>query len=511
MGLNEDSEQERAVASVHGICKAFPGVKALGDVSLDVLSGEVHALVGENGAGKSTLMMILSGVIQPDEGGICIDGRDVRIRDSAEAKRLGIGTVFQELSLVPGLSVAENILAHHLPTRCGIIDRRLLKARARAALARVGIDIDPDRRLGSLSIANRQLVEIAKALAQSTRLLVLDEPTSSLTFAETQRLVSLVKGLRTEGIGILFISHKMSEVFAVADRISVMREGRMVATLEAAGTSPDEVVSLMAGRAIADARIRQSGCHEGEALRTERLTLRPRFSDVSMSLQYGEVVGLAGLKGAGRSELAQALFGLDSIDSGTYLLDGREVSFRSPYDAMSAGIGYVPEDRKEEGLFLGLSVWENIAASSLGQFTSRGVLQRKWVRGVSETFRDSLAIRTPSLDQMVQNLSGGNQQKVLLAKWLACNPRVLIIDEPTRGVDVGSRADLHNLIRELADGGTAVMVISSDTSEIIALSDRVYVMADGRMAGELSGAGITEEAIMRLATEVRFGAGKAVA
>lgn len=511
MVLPPKADREDVVVEVQGIGKSYPGVRALTDVSLDVRPGEVHALVGENGAGKSTLMMILSGVTQPDAGRIFINGLEVRLRDSVEAKRLGIGTVFQELSLVPGLSVAENILAHHLPTRYGVIDRKLLRSRARQALERVGICPDPSQRVGSLSIANRQLVEIAKALAQSTRLLVLDEPTSSLTIAETERLVDLVKGLRSDGLGILFISHKMSEVFAVADRISVMREGRMVATLRTQDTNADEVVSLMAGRAIAGARTRQGGLRDREAIRMNGVTRRPRFADVSIALRYGEVVGLAGLKGAGRSELARALFGLDAIDSGTIIQDGVEVSFRSPSDAMSAGIGYVPEDRKEEGLFLGLTVWENIAASSLARFTARGVMRRRWIRTASEAFRQSLAIRTPSLDQMVQNLSGGNQQKVLLAKWLVCNPKVLIIDEPTRGVDVGTRADLHNLIRELADGGTAVLLISSDTPEVIALSDRVYVMADGRIAGELSGPDITEEAIMRLATEVRFGAGRAVA
>jgi ribose transport system ATP-binding protein len=491
--------------SVRGLSKTYPGVKALSDVSLDVMPGEVHAVIGENGAGKSTLMMVLAGVLKSDSGAIRIDGRPVRIPDAAAARRLGIGTVFQELSLVPVLSVAENIFATRLPTRWGIVDRRRLAADARMTLGRLSLDIDPARRVGDLAIANRQLVEIARALSQSTRLLILDEPTSSLTTAEADRLVELVRSLRSGPMGTLFISHKMSEVFRVADRITVMREGRIVATRPLNAITPDEAVSLMAGRSVATAVGRSHPAGRVEALRLERVSCRPLVHDVSLSLCYGEIVGLAGLKGAGRSELAQAVFGLTRMDRGTLLLEGRPVRFSCARQAIRAGIGYLPEDRKEEGLFGGLSVWENMVAVGLHRFVRYGVIRRATARREAAGYQERLTLRTPDVDQVVRNLSGGNQQKVLLAKWLICGPRILIVDEPTRGVDVGARADIHNLIRELAERGTALLLISSDMTEILSLADRIQVMADGRIAGELARDEASEQAIMRLATRVRSG------
>lgn len=492
------------VVSVHGISKRYPGVRALGNVSLDVCPGEVHALVGENGAGKSTLMLILSGVEQADEGEIRIDGRRTAIPEACTAKALGIGTVFQELSLVSGLSIAENIFAHRLPARWGVVDRRELEAGATDALGRLGVHLDPSDLVRSHSIATRQLVEIAKALAESTKLLILDEPTSSLTLNETDRLLDMVRSLRSEGLAILFISHKMSEVFRIADRITVLREGKIVAAMRTEDTNPDEIVGLMAGRTIASASERKHVPGRREMLRLESVSSPPDFENVSLAVSSGEIVGLAGLKGAGRSELARAVFGLSRIKSGRVLVAGRPVRFTSPCEAVRAGIGYLPEDRKEEGLFLGLSVWENVAASALHTFTKQGVLDRSSAREAASAYRSSLSIRTPGVDQVVQKLSGGNQQKVLLAKWLLCDPKVFIVDEPTRGVDVGTRADIHNLLRALADRGTAVIVISSDMPEIVALSDRLYVMADGRIAGRLDGEEISEEAIMRLATQSRL-------
>ncbi len=373
-------------------------------------------------------------------------------------------------------------------------------------MGRLAVHIDPRDLVRGHSMATRQLVEIAKALTDSTKLLILDEPTSSLTLTETNRLLDTVRSLRSEGLATLFISHKMSEVFAVADRITVMREGRIIATVQTDDANPDEVIRLMAGRAIATAGGRKHVAGRHEMLRLESVSSPPDFEDVSLAVSSGEIVGLAGLKGAGRSELARAVFGLSRIKSGRVLVTtGHPAQFASPCEAVQAGIGYLPEDRKEEGLFLGLSVWENVVAPALHVFTKGGLLNSSSAREAAEAYRDSLSIRTPGVDQVVKNLSGGNQQKVLLAKWLLCDPKVLIVDEPTRGVDVGTRADIHNLLRELADRGTAVIVISSEISEIVALSDRLYVMSDGRIAGELADKQLSEEAIMKLATLSRFG------
>ncbi len=487
---------------VEGIYKRFSGVLALSNVGLSVAPGEVHAVVGENGAGKSTLMMILSGIRRPDAGCVRIDGAPTVIRDAAHAHSLGIGTVFQELSLMPSLSVVENILPNRLPTRLGFVRKREAQERVLSLLGRLGIELDPWAAVDTLPIASRQLVEVAKALSQAGRILILDEPTSSLTPVESDRLFSVVRGFAEAGGSVLYVSHKLSEVFAISDMITVLRDGCKVGSTRAADATPEQIVSMMVGRAVKGFQ-RQAGGPAGQVVLSVRgVSSGKRVRDVSFDVRKGEIVGLAGVQGAGRSETARVIFGLDRADSGTIEVEGRSVRPRSPHDAMASGIAYVPEDRKEDGLFLQMSIWQNMIAARLPEVARHGMLNDSLARAKANVYKEKMRIRAEHLDVPVDSLSGGNQQKVLISKWLVAGARVLIVDEPTRGVDVGARAEIHDLLQSFAGEGAGVVVISSDLPELLAICDRICVMREGALVRELSAAEASEEKIVACATGV---------
>jgi ABC-type sugar transport system ATPase subunit len=495
--------------AVRGVHKRFPGVHALRGVSLDVRRGEVHALVGENGAGKSTLMHILAGVLQPDEGAIDFDGQTgVVIANEHAAQRLGIAIVFQERSLFNPLSAAENIFAARQPVnRLGKVDWRKLHAATRELLARVGLAIEPDTPVSELSPAQQQMVEIAKALSLHARLIIFDEPTAALTDTETRALFGVMAQLKQQGVGVIYISHRLEEIFQVADRVTVLKDGEGQGTLPVRETNPDDLVRRMVGRELSLHKRHGRAVAESQPVMLEARGLtdadelagtRPFLRDVSFKVRAGEVVVLAGLAGAGRTELALTLFGARPRGAGEVLVEGRRVDIHSPTDAIAAGLGYAPEDRKEAGLFLDMTLARNVIAARLDAFGSWWFDERRQT-SVADDFRAKLRIASHGADQIVQTLSGGNQQKVVLARWLLVNPKVLIVDEPTRGIDVGAKTEVHGLLRELARQGTAVIAISSDLPEVLAVADRIIVMREGRVMGELSGAEATEEKVMRLA------------
>jgi ABC-type sugar transport system ATPase subunit len=487
-------------AQVH---KRFGGVHALRGANIDVAAGEVHALVGENGAGKSTLINILAGAIRRDSGVVSFDGSDADFRSPAESQRRGIAVIHQELATLPSLTVAENIFMGRLPSRGGLVDWRAMRERARALLATVGLDVDPMEQVSSLATSQQQLVEIAKALSMGARLLIMDEPTASLTEHETQQLLALVRRLRADGVAIIYVSHRFAEVFAIADRITVMRDGATIQTLLRATTSPAQVVALMVGREIAPAsRSAPStgGLWTAPVLELRNVSRAGAIEEVSFTVRRGEIVGMAGLIGAGRSETARIVFGADRHDGGDVLLDGHVVRFRSPGDAIAIGVAMVAEDRKALSLFMDKPVGWNISMARLPALSEYGFVRGVRERSLAEGFVERLRVRTPSLATPVRELSGGNQQKTVLARWLATEPRLLILDEPTHGVDVGAKSEIHALIRGLAAQGIAILLISSELPEILALSDRIVVMREGRVAATLARDDADERTIMMHAT-----------
>ncbi len=484
---------------VRGVSKSYPGVRALDDVSLEVAAGEVHALLGENGAGKSTLGKILAGVVARDAGEILLDGQTLGQLDEAAAAALGIGIVHQEGSLVPQLSVAENVFAGRQPTRwLGQVDRAAMNRRTIALMGELGLPLDPRIRVGQLSAAQAQVVEIAKALSRELRLLILDEPTAALTLTETERLFAVIRRLAASGVAVVYVSHRLAEIFRISQRVTVLKDGRLSGTRDTAATTEDELIRLMVGRAVHLGRA--AGAVAGDIVLRAEAVSAPGVRHADLQVRRGEIVCLAGLIGSGRSELCEAIFGAAALTGGRLSMKGRPFLPHGPWDAMAAGIGMVPEDRKQGGLFLSMDVATNIAAAVLGQVSPGGVVSRARTDALAERFVRELRIATPGLHQTLEHLSGGNQQKVLLAKWLALRPDLLIVDEPTRGVDVGARAEIYRLLRELAARGMALLVVSSDLPEVLALADRIVVMADGRTVGELAGVEADEEAVLRLAT-----------
>ncbi|WP_327128189.1 MULTISPECIES: sugar ABC transporter ATP-binding protein [unclassified Streptomyces] len=483
---------------IEGIRKTFPGVVALDSVDFDLRRGEVHVLLGENGAGKSTLIKMLSGAYRPDSGRILVDGNEVRVHGAQDAERLGIATIYQEFNLVPELTVAENIFLGRQPRRFGMIDRKKMEADAEELLRRVGVNVSPKVKVRELGIARLQMVEIAKALSLEARVLIMDEPTAVLTSEEVEKLFRIVRQLRADGVGIVFITHHLEEIAALGDRVTVLRDGRSIDQVPAS-TPENELVRLMVGRSIEQQYPRERP-ETGEALLSVRgLTRGGVFHDISFDVHAGEVVGLAGLVGAGRTEVVRAVFGADHYDAGSVEVRGERLGKGDVNAAMGAGIGLVPEDRKGQGLVLDASVQENLGLVTLRSASRGGLVDLKGQRVAAERIAAELGVRMAGLGQHVRTLSGGNQQKVVIGKWLLADTKVLILDEPTRGIDVGAKVEIYQLINQLTASGHAVLMISSDLPEVLGMSDRVLVMAQGRIAGELPAHEATQDAVMALA------------
>ncbi|GAA1884382.1 sugar ABC transporter ATP-binding protein [Asanoa iriomotensis] len=493
----DSTEPPEALLAMRGVGKSFYGVPVLSDVDVDLKPGEVHAVVGENGAGKSTLMKIASGVYQPDAGTLHVDGQPVALHNPRAAQAAGIGIIHQEFNLLPERTVAENVFLGREPMRRGLVDRRTMRARTKELLASVGAEsVQPTDRVRQLGIAQQQVVEIVKALSLDARILIMDEPTAALADHEVELLYALVRRLQARGIGILYVSHRLAEVFDLSDRITVLKDGRRVTTLDTRDATPEALVRHMVGRELATYYPPKAGAG-GTALVTLTGAGNARVRPLDLELRAGEVLGVGGLQGSGRSALARALFGVEPFTTGRMVLDGKPVRPRSPRQAVRNGIAYVTEDRKADGLALSQSVLDNALLAS------RAVRPR-WFGGGARTtgvraLLDAVEVHAAGPDQEVRYLSGGNQQKVVLARWLAMAPRVLLFDEPTRGIDVGAKAAIHELIRDLAGKGAAVLMISSELPELLGMSDRIVVMRDGTLAGELPGSA-SEEAVLSLAT-----------
>ena len=503
----EDSQ----VLLMRGIKKSFPGVQALDGVDLEVRSGEVMALVGENGAGKSTLIKILSGAYKADEGEIFIKGQLVKTVDPKHARDLGVSVIYQELNLAEQVSVAENIFAgREIVNRFGLIDYSRMYKSAHKWLDALHIkNVDPRDEVRRLSIARKQMVEIAKALSLDSSIIVMDEPTSSLPTAttnpnevnEVQILLSTIKKLRDRGKAVIYISHRMEEIFRISDRITVMRDGKLIGVRKTSETNPKEIISMMVGRNLEDLYGKPGERTIGNTvLEVRNLNQGKRLKNIGLHVRSGEILGVAGLVGAGRTEMAKAVFGADPRDSGEILIDNKPVDIRTPQDAIQAGLGYLPEERKLQGLFLRMAICTNVSAANISRISQNGFIQDQMERDLAQLYVKQLKIRTPSIDQFVRNLSGGNQQKVIIAKWLAVQPKVLIVDEPTRGVDVGAKMEIYSLLRKMASQGVAVVMISSELPEVLGMSDRVMVIREGHFAGELDRADATEEKIIAMAT-----------
>ncbi len=485
---------------MHGIRKEFPGVVALDGVDLEVQRGEVHVLLGENGAGKSTLMKILSGALRKDAGEIALDGRVLEILSPRHAQQLGVGIIYQELTLVPQLGAAANVFLGREPSRrFGWLDRRRADAEAARLLLGLGVRIDPGVPVRELGIAQQQMVEVAKALSSDARLLIMDEPTSALTSSEIEQLFATIGRLTASGVAVIYISHRMDEVKRIGQRVTVMRDGRRIATHPVADVTIDELVRLMANRELKEHFPKRRAPLGEEALRVTGITRGRALRGVSLQVRRGEVVGLAGLLGAGRTELARAILGADSIDAGEVVIKGQVVRGSGPGATVARGIGLVPEDRKTQGLVLSLSVRANLALPSQKRISPWGVVDEGAEARLAEQSVAELRIKTPGTAQRVGLLSGGNQQKVVLGKWLAAGVDVLILDEPTRGIDVGSKVEIYELMNKLTEAGVAILMISSELPEILGMSDRILVMHQGRIVAELETPGATQEQVLQAA------------
>ena len=488
-----------AAVRFENITKRFPGVQALDDVSLEIARGSCHALCGENGAGKSTLGKILAGIYEPDGGRLFVDGREVAFTGPRDALAAGVGMVHQELAFCANLSIAENLCLAALPSERGFVERSELSKRANVMLAEIGAELDVSRPLGELTTAQQQIVQIASAVGSGARVVVFDEPTSSLSQVDAERLYELIDRLKQRGVTCIYVSHRMPEVFRLCDAVTVLRDGRHVGTRPSRELSETDLVQMMIGRAVSEyfPRPRRTAQSE-ELLRVDGLSLPGKFEDVSFTLHGGEVVGLAGLVGAGRSDVAAALFGIEPAATGSIRVGGRVASVRTPREAIELGIGLVPEDRKRQGLVQSESGLRNTSLTILDRLSRFSWIDRARERGIAQQYFDRLRVRAPSVDTVVAGLSGGNQQKIVLARWLAAQSKILILDEPTRGVDVGAKAEIHALIGELAEQGAAILLISSELPELLNLSDRILVLRAGRMAGEVARADASQERLLRL-------------
>ncbi len=487
---------------MRGIKKAVGGVQALRDVDFALMPGEIHGLVGENGAGKSTLMKILSGAVRKDTGKVLLDGKEVEISTPIDSRRLGIGIIYQEFALAPDLTVAENVYISRLPNKA-LVNWKKLVSDTRELLDRLGFDIDPLARVGNLSVAYQQVVEIAKALSENVKVLILDEPSAVLAPADLERLFQILQLLKEHGVAIVYISHRLDEIFTITENVTAMKDGAVTGNFVTAEINQDQLISAMIGRELTAMFPKRHAVVEGEVLRVEGLS-NDKLHDVSFTVKAGEVLGLAGLVGSGRTEIARAVYADDPRTAGKIINDGKEVHAKHPSDSVRAGIGFVPEDRKAQGTILNMSIRENSTMSALNKISGRlGVIKRKTERVMVDDLIKRLAIKTDNMNNPVSSLSGGNQQKVVLAKWFASQFRVMILDEPTRGVDVGAKYEIYQLINTLAEEGLAVLMISSELVELIGTCDRVLVVRNGMINGELTGRDITEEQMMRYAIQDR--------
>jgi len=491
----------KTVLEMKNIHKRFPGVYALKDVHFELKAGEVHGLLGENGAGKSTLMKVLGGIYNVDEGEIYIDGQKVTIRDVKDSQKLGVSIIHQELVLVPYMSVAENIFSGREPTdKFGLLKKDVMLSEAQKLLDAFNLGIEASKLVIELNIAQQQMVEVARAISFNSKILVMDEPTSSLTEKEVKFLFETIANLKAKGVGIIYISHRMSELFQITDRITVMRDGKYIGTKVTKQTNVDELISMMVGRELTGYYHRTPHQPGEPILEARNLTRSGVFNNVSFSLRKGEILGFSGLVGAGRSEIMKGIFGLDPIDSGEMYVNGKKVEIKSPQDAMDLGIALVPENRKDEGLILKGDVGFNITLRVLEQFIRFISVNKRKENDIISTYINRLGIKTPGRHQLISNLSGGNQQKVVIAKWLAANPTILILDEPTRGIDVGAKAEIYLMMDRLTQEGVSIIMISSELPEVINMSDRVVVINHGSIAGILERDEFSQEKIMHLAT-----------
>lgn len=494
---------DKIILKMTGIEKRFKGVYALKNFNFSLKEGEILALIGENGAGKSTLMKILSGIYEKDSGTIEYFGKQLEVNSPKEAEEKGISIVHQELNLMNHLTVAQNIFIGHEPLNSiGLIDDNLMIKKAKSIFKGMNVDINPSDKIGSLTVGKQQLVEIAKALIHNSKILILDEPTAALTEAETKELFRIIKDLQLTGVSIVYISHRLEELFIISDRITVIRDGEYIDTKLTKETNKDEIVNLMVGRVIYETPKTESKVPQDakEILRVENLTVQGIIKDISFSLKEGEILGFAGLMGAGRTEIARAIFGADKFDSGKIFVNGKQVYIKSPVDAIKNGIGYLSEDRKRYGLALGLSVSENMMMGNYNKFSHFLMVKKKDINKTAKEEVKSLNIKTPSINQLVKNLSGGNQQKVVIANWLIKECKILIFDEPTRGIDVGARSEIYSLMERLVSMGKSIIMISSDLVEVLRMSDRILIMSEGKKTGELDIKGATQDDIMRYAT-----------
>jgi len=499
---------DQPVLKMEGISKRFPGVQALDNVMLSVQPGEIHGLLGENGAGKSTLMKILSGVYTRDSGHIYLDGKPIEPSNPHHAQMLGITIIYQELNLMPNLTVAENVFIGREPNRGTFVRWGALRQQTRDLMSNLGVNVAPGVTVRNLSVAEQQMVEIARALSVKSRVIIMDEPTSSLTENEVEHLFSIMRGLKAQGMGVIFISHRMDEIFKICDRFTVLRDGQYVGTKDITSATVDDIIRMMVGRPVSEFFHKEAARLGDVALEVRNLSKEKDpnnpnavgLSNISFNVRAGEIVGLAGLVGSGRTDLARCIFGVDRRTSGEIFINGNRVAVHSPQDAIRAGMGFVPEDRKQQALFLAMSVQDNVKMASFGDVARSGFISgRAQVRHVQDYVK-SLSIRLARLDQQVLDLSGGNQQKVVIARWLALKPRILIVDEPTRGIDVGAKAEVHALMSQLAREGVAILMISSELPEVMGMADRLLVMREGRMVGEVSRAEATPEKMMTLMT-----------
>lgn len=493
---------QNVLLEMNGIHKRFHGVHALKGVNFQLRSGEVHALMGENGAGKSTLVKVFCGIHKRDEGDIVLYGKPVNFSNIKESQDAGISMIHQELNMMNHLTVAQNIYIGREPMSKGLIDDKKMEQDAAELFARIGVKIDPSATLGTLTVGKQQMVEIAKAVSRNAKILILDEPTAALTQLEVEELFKIMRDLQSKGIGMIYISHRMDEIKRISDRITVMRDGEYVGTVDTQSVTKDEIINMMIGRVVYEDPKTQSEVPEGAevVLEVKNLCSGKTIRDVSFTLRRGEILGFSGLMGAGRTEVARAIFGADPFDSGEIYVKGKKVNIKTPVDAVKHSIGYLSEDRKRYGLMLFKSVAENTAIASMDRYIAGGLINDGKLKDEAVEYNAKLRTKTPSIDQLLKNLSGGNQQKVIIARWLIQDCDILIFDEPTRGIDVGAKSEIYTLMNELAKQGKAIIMISSELVEILRMSDRVLVMCEGRKTGELDISEATQENIMQLAT-----------